>query len=527
MRRLLWVVVIAFIGASCGTEGGAVVTTSPTTSPTTASPDPSGGQLVELVAARQQWFASAPADYTVAARSTCDGCDAVAGTVAVRGGELASLRPDAALAPIDAAFEEIERSILQGAEVDVVYDDGLGYPTRVIIDRNGDGTVDLALEFADLEAMPIVETLAELQRARERWESLALDTYRYLFRADCTCPEGGTIEVEVRNGSVYAVVPLDERARSGALVPGPIDEAFDDLELWFTDSGLLIEEGILAVDVRMDPELGYPRWFEVSAADLDDDAFEGPFSIVVTIDLVLPYTPIDPAPLPSARQDRELLVAAVARWDAVRPDDYQFELAVHCECPAEVAGPFLITVREGVFASAVWAGGEGAGTPVVRSIDEAFARIGDAIGAGTAVDVTYDDDLGHPVLVIIDPEAVAVDGGLAFTMSGFQALEPLGFITGLALAGPQCPVQKSPPDPGCEDRPVAGAEVRISRSPDDSVMSVTTDRAGTFLISLEPGVYVITPQPVPGLLGTAAPVTVTVEPGRGTTVELAYDTGIR
>ena len=527
MRKLLAAVVIAVVCSSCGADDPNAVATTPPPTSTAVSPNASGAFLSELGAARERWEVSAPGDYTFAARSSCVGCDAFEGTVAVRDGEVVSLASPPSVLAVDRAFEEIERSVLRGDSVEVVYDDVLGYPARVRIDRDGDGSPDVDFEYDDVEAMPIVRTLGELLDARSRWESLALDTYRYIFRADCTCPEGGTMEVEVRDGSVYAVVPLDEAARSGGLAPGTLEGAFDDLEMWFVDSAPLIGEGILAVDVRMDPELGYPRWFEVSAADLDDDAFEGPFTIVVTIDLVLPYRPIDRVEPPASDADRAALTAALATWDATGPIDYEFSLAVHCECPANVAGPFLITVRSGEFVSAAWAGGEGAGSPVVVSIDDAFARIAAAIEAGTDVDVTYDETLGHPQRVIIDPEAVAVDGGLAFTISDLRTVEPLGFLSGLALAGPQCPVQTFPPDPACEDRPVAGAGISITRPPDKALIPVTTDGAGGFLVALPPGVYVVTPQPVPGLLGTAEPVTVTVVSGRTVSVELSYDTGIR
>jgi len=276
---LLALVVSALLAAACGS--GELVATSAVPSP----PTDGAAQLDELASARHLWEA-APADYTVSAGGAI---------LAVRGEEVVSLA-DVEAAPIDDVFDTIERSIRDGAVVEVEYDEKLGFPTRVVIDRDGDGISDVDVAFSDLEAMPIVETLDELLAAKVLWDTPGLDTYRYIFRADCTCPDGGTFDVEVRDGRVTRFVPLDEAAATSRLSPTSMAMAFDDLEEWFTNSADLIDEGILAVAVRMDPELGYPRWFHVQAGAIDGGPFAGSFTIVVTIDLVLPFVPTDDEP---------------------------------------------------------------------------------------------------------------------------------------------------------------------------------------------------------------------------------------
>jgi hypothetical protein len=98
-------------------------------------------------------------------------------------------------------------------------------------------------------------------------------------------------------------------------------------------------------------------------------------------------------------------------------------------------------------------------------------------------------------------------------------------IAGRALAGPVCPVERSPPDPGCSPRPVAGTEIRVLQGGDE-VTRTSTDSLGRFLVMVGAGTYVVEPQPVQGLLGTPAPVTVVIGSSR-VEVDLAYDTGIR
>ena len=101
-------------------------------------------------------------------------------------------------------------------------------------------------------------------------------------------------------------------------------------------------------------------------------------------------------------------------------------------------------------------------------------------------------------------------------------------LHGMAVAGPTCPVVTQPPDPACLDRPVAGASVVILDAGGSEVATVVTGEDGRFSIALPAGTYQLVPQPVTGLMGTAAPVTVDIAGGvEPDTVTLGYDTGIR
>ena len=102
--------------------------------------------------------------------------------------------------------------------------------------------------------------------------------------------------------------------------------------------------------------------------------------------------------------------------------------------------------------------------------------------------------------------------------------------TGLAItavAGPVCPVEKIPPDPACAPRPVAGATVIVQDGQGKSVATVVLDAGGAAVVALPAGDYVVQPQQVTGLMGTAAATDVTVVDGTLTPVVLSYDTGIR
>ena len=100
-------------------------------------------------------------------------------------------------------------------------------------------------------------------------------------------------------------------------------------------------------------------------------------------------------------------------------------------------------------------------------------------------------------------------------------------VVGGVLAGPTCPVQRVPPDPACADRPVAGAVLVVTAAGGTEAGRATSDANGDFAIPLLPGSYVLTPQPVAGLMGTARPIQFTVTAGSPADLGVTYDTGIR
>jgi hypothetical protein len=104
-----------------------------------------------------------------------------------------------------------------------------------------------------------------------------------------------------------------------------------------------------------------------------------------------------------------------------------------------------------------------------------------------------------------------------------------GTIEVRVVAGPVCPVEQDPPDPGCEPRPVDGALILVQPADgrDIVVGQATTDADGHAAIELAAGDYLVFGAEVEGLMGVPDVVPVTVAPGGTITVDLAYDTGIR
>ena len=112
---------------------------------------------------------------------------------------------------------------------------------------------------------------------------------------------------------------------------------------------------------------------------------------------------------------------ARARWDALDTEDYLFFLQRRCECPAEWSARTMVIVRNGAVTSASIDGSpapDGAGL----TIDELFDEIERALEESVRIEVTYHSELGHPLDVQLDLDAIAVDGGLSLVVSDFDRL---------------------------------------------------------------------------------------------------------
>ncbi len=100
-------------------------------------------------------------------------------------------------------------------------------------------------------------------------------------------------------------------------------------------------------------------------------------------------------------------------------------------------------------------------------------------------------------------------------------------LSGRVTACPTCAVVENPPDPACEDVAVGGALLLLLGAGDEEIARATSDADGRYSLTVPGGRYRLVPQPVDGLLGTAAAIAVTLEVGENQTVPITYDTGIR
>ena len=120
--------------------------------------------------------------------------------------------------------------------------------------------------------------------------------------------------------------------------------------------------------------------------------------------------------------------------------------------------------------------------------------------------------------------AVAVvTAGLAAACGGASA--PTGLLEGTVTLGPITPVEQIGGGPNT--RPYA-ATVDVETPDGDAVSTVESGDDGRFSVRLAAGSYRLVPRsPEDQPLPLAAPLDATVVAGNTTTVEIAYDSGIR
>jgi hypothetical protein len=140
---------------------------------------------------------------------------------------------------------------------------------------------------------------------------------------------------------------------------------------------------------------------------------------------------------------------------------------------------------------------------------------------GPAPSPTGIDYTGTPAPSVTTPAETPTEA-LTATPNGGSGVD------GVALAGPQCPVERlgSP----CPDKPVANATINVQTADRrTNVASAQTDSNGRFVVALSPGDYYLDPQsPDPSRpYPIGKPQTVTVQDGEWTQVTVSYDTGIR
>ena len=102
-------------------------------------------------------------------------------------------------------------------------------------------------------------------------------------------------------------------------------------------------------------------------------------------------------------------------------------------------------------------------------------------------------------------------------------------ISGRVVAGPMCPVEQFPPQPGCAPRPLA-ASLRVRPVGTSSASKLVHSGAdGKFRVLLTPGSYTIHAVPENGSPFPRPPADsrVRVRWGHFTRVTISYDTGIR
>ncbi len=401
MKSPVLLLIAALLVGACGTPA--------TVEPTTTAPVPPPDDLSpsqELEAARQRWAAAGLVDYHFVYEDDCGECDPTYGaprTVTVWDGEV---HDPALLAPsVDAAFDQIAAAIDAGLEVEAIYDPELGYPTDLWIDREArayDGGTHWI--FADVQSgLPgSAGEVSTMEEAWDLWNERRPEAYEFRATILCDCEAEARLWIQVSGDAVTSWRVEQSPQGSNGVSPITIDQMFADLAELVGAGGVLEEDGIrLSGSAQYHPTLGYPQWFGLDIEVVDSESIFGglpPRLVFIVSDL----TPITPAEIGSDSD----LDEARARWEAVGPASYTYELTVHDVVSGEFSDGYVVEVVDGSIQEVAQNG-----IPIeyveipAATIDDLFDEIELAIEEGSEVDVLYHDQLAYPVLVTVTSSA--------------------------------------------------------------------------------------------------------------------------
>lgn len=130
---------------------------------------------------------------------------------------------------------------------------------------------------------------------------------------------------------------------------------------------------------------------------------------------------------PGTAQWERDLADAEARWHAAALHNYTFSLVRTCHCVSGQTRPVALTVRNGAFASLVFADSLGgtADTTLFQqylTVDRYFALLHQVLASGPySFSATYNLSLGFPISVTVNPERMTTGDEFLVEIYAFTA----------------------------------------------------------------------------------------------------------
>jgi hypothetical protein len=256
------------------------------------------------------------------------------------------------------------------------------------------------------------EDLEELAMAREKWnlatQDIPSNDYSFMYKPKRNGVEDARRVIEVRNNFVTSA---EEPYAYGGETRMPVD-LFDypTVEGLFDIIQSALEDGGQVITVDYDEDYGYPSMISVRYANS------------ATLEI-----PIDWMTLYSVSQKELDLYRTM--WNNLQISDYGYSIQVFCFCEQGYVSPKAIQVQSSAIVSvAVLETGEASQFTNYDTVEDLFVAIQGAIEAfASRITVNYDETLGYPTLVSINPDLRIADAGTDVTISDLvqMSVEPV------------------------------------------------------------------------------------------------------
>jgi hypothetical protein len=234
-----------------------------------------------------------------------------------------------------------------------------------------------------------LEVLAQVEAARQRWDSQKPSSYTYIVNSDSRTADyqacgSGQVAVTVDSGEIIQARDLRRHCDvpSGQILT--VADAFD-----------LARDSAGAIDyaVSFDSEFGFIESFYAVDRSIETSANISNFQV---------------GAYPLATDIRNDLQAALSKWESTGITAYSMRLDVVCFCGHET--PIDVTVIDGVREDPP---GASAADTVAVSVNELFDVIAENLNA-EGLEVSFDPQLGHPTSVRIDPNFNTSDDEISY-----------------------------------------------------------------------------------------------------------------
>jgi hypothetical protein len=271
------------------------------------------------------------------------------------------------------------------------------------------------------------EDLEELATAREKWNLATQDVpsndYSFMYEPKRNGVADAQRVVEVRDNFVTSA---EEPFAYGEDTNVPVDLAdYPTVEGLFDIIQSALEDEGQIITADYDEDYGYPSMIYIRYAE--DNA---------TLEI-----PIDWMTLYSVSQ-KELDLYRT-RWNNLEISDYGYTIQVLCFCEQGYVSPKAIQVQNNTIVSvAVLETGVVSQFTNYDTVENLFVGIQGAIeGFASRITVNYDETLGYPTLVSINPDLRMADAGTDVTISDLvqtnvEPVESLEAATTSSSAGP-------------------------------------------------------------------------------------------
>jgi heat shock protein HslJ len=416
---------------------------------TTTQIDFTTNDLASLQIAQAKWKSKSGQYYTIQTQRNCE-ClpemssqmkvsvldNSVLSAVDINSDEVISTAVIAEITTVDDLFTLIEKAIADSITIEVTYHEEFGYPeiTKIGLEQLAvDGGLHITLSNLELQD-------SQLALDDVTWTLVSFDSI------------AGPLPV-IKNTHISLSIDLENRQLHGIAGCNNYSAAFvlDD------ENHNIIISDIISTEMWCDsPEenMQQEQNYLATLAQIRFFTFDKmTLNMIVGGDAGLHFIAgqgsVEQTENDTSSNDLASLQSARKKWQSNTKQYYTIQSQRICFCMPEMSAHMKINVLDSSILSATDINSGAAISKniqnEVKTVDDLFNLIEQAIADDTSIEITYNEEYGYPETTKINLEQIAVDGGLHINLSNVELLDAKLALSGVTwilesfdnIAGPQ------------------------------------------------------------------------------------------